>query len=273
MVVRGWACLAAALLLVALAGCEQQATPGSGSGDASPGVLAETATATRLSTPPFASPPAVQTMTLTGASAGTSGPGAYRYRVEYPQIGGPPVLVRSINAAIQGTLQRQVNDFVAAARVSTATAAVSELACSSRTVRVTPRLAVLRTDCTRHLAGDPGPTSLVDTFNVDLTRGRLLALQDLFSAGSRYLTVLSDESRQQLRSSLPGADDAALQAGTGPAVDDFVAFLLERDALVIVFAQYRPAAGPAGEAGPPEVSIPYPHLERYFAAATIDLLA
>lgn len=269
MVVRAWAGPAVLLLAVSLAACEQPATPGTGVDATGPEASAGTASAPRLSTPPFSSPPAVQMVALTGASAATSGPGVYRYRVEYPQIDGAPVLARPINAAIQGTLRRDVNDFVGAASASPAPDAVSELACSSRSVRVTSRLAVLRTDCTRRLAGDPGPALLVDTFDADLLRGRLLTLQDLFSAGSRYLTVLSEESLRQLRSGLPGADDAALEAAAGPVVDDFAAFLLERDGLVIVFAQYRPAAG---QAGPPEVSIPYAHLERYFAAATIDLL-
>jgi hypothetical protein len=139
--------------------------------------------------------------------------------------------------------------------------------CRSRTVRLTGRLAVLRVDCTEYQTGAAHPSSRTRTFNCDLAVGRLLALQDLFGIGSAYLSVISEAARDQL-ARLHAVDDRTLADGTAPAAANFRDFLLTQAALVIVFARYQVAPGAAGQ---PEVSIPYPALEKYLAPGVLTL--
>jgi len=216
------------------------------------------------------SPPAVQMEVLAGASSAPSGPGAYRYRVEVPRLDGSAVHLGAVDVAIRGTLQRQVDEFVAQARATAAARAPSDLECASRAVRLTARLAVLRVDCTEQLAGAPRPDLVTHTFNCDLVGGRILALEDLFSGGSTYLDVLSGAARAQLRARLPPGDDRTLDDGTAPVASNFKVFLLDRPALVIVLpGRYRPA----DTSGPPEVPVAYADLQRYLARGVADLIA
>src|SRR5262249_41712050 len=108
------------------------------------------------------------------------------------------------------------------------------------------------------------------TFNCDLGRGRVLALQDLFTQGSQYLNVLSEAARQQLRSQLRPDDQRTLADVTAPIVDNFKNFLLQEHSLLIVFAKLQTPPGAAGE---PEVDISYRDLERYFAPDIKQLIA
>ncbi len=218
---------------------------------------------------PAASPPTVRVAALTGASPNETGPGTYRYQVEYPRLEGLGGRELGIDTTIQGTMQRDVYDFVDAARAGPAGPSPSELSCRSRTVRVTGRLAVLRVDCTRYQAGAAHPDTATHTFNCDLGGGRLLALQDLFGIGSAYLTVLSDAARDQL-TKLHVGDERTLADGTAPAAANFRDFLLTQGGLVIVFARYQVAPGAAGQ---PEVSVPYSALDRYLAPGVRDLVA
>ena len=200
---------------------------------------------------------------LIGSGPGGNGAGAYRYRVEYPKLEGNTGLVLGIDSVIRGSVQRDVAEFVNAARNAPPNAAApSTLDCMTRTDRATDRLAVLRVDCTEYHAGPAHVSASSHTFNCDLARGRVLSLQDLFTQGSEYLTVLSEAARQQLGAKLGIGDDKTLADSTAPAVDNFKEFLLEKDALVILFPRYQVADGSAGE---PEVDISYGDLERYFA--------
>jgi hypothetical protein len=210
----------------------------------------------------------VQVEVRSDASQTPTGPGAYRYHVEVPQLTGPAAPLLAIDATIRGALQRRLNDFLDAARAGPAGPAPSELTCTSRTLSVTPRLAVLRVDCSEFQAGAAHPNSATHAFNCDLTAGRVLRLQDLFGPGSAYLDVLSTAAQTQLRSKLGQTDDQALFQGTAPIVDNFKVFLLDRNALIIVFARYQVAAGTAGQ---PEVSVPLADLRRYLARGVPQL--
>lgn len=217
---------------------------------------------------PSATPPSVQVAVFTGSSSNLSGPGAYRYRVEYPQLAGNVGKVRGIDVTIQSTIQRNITAFMDAATRGPAATGLSELDCKSRTVRASVSLAVLRVDCAEHHPGVANTS--IHTFNCDLGRGRVLALQDLFTQGSQYLNVLSEAAGQQLRSQLRPDDQRALADVTAPIVDNFKNFLLEEDALVIVFAKLQ---APPDTAGQPEVAISYRDLERYFAPGIKQLVA
>ncbi len=254
-----------ALLPMALAACGVTAPAvtsqpeATGTQPASPSAAALNPTSTR-----------VRTEVLVGSSPDGNGAGAYRYRVEYPQLDGNPGLVRGVDSVIEGRIRRDVAEFLDAARTGPLGARPSDLECMSRTDRATARLAVLRVDCTEEQAGAARPNAPNHTFNCDLIRGRVLTLQDLFTQGSEYLTVLSEAARQQLRAKLVSGDDKTLSEGTSPAVANFKDFLLEKDALVVVFAKYQGAVGADGQ---PEVDISYGDLERYFASGVKELVA
>jgi hypothetical protein len=256
--------LLAALSCAAVCACDAHGPP-RGTGRHAPAASDVTASAARSN--PGVGPPTVRVATLTGAGPNEAGAGAYRYRVEYPQLDGLDGRVQRIDRAIQGTLQRDVDDFVDTARAAPAGPGPSELDCRSRIVRLTARLAVARVDCSQHQAGATRTDAVIHTFNCDLGRSRVLALQDLFRVGSAYLSVISGAARAQL-GPLRAGDERALAEGTAPAAANFQDFLLEQDALVIVFARYPAAPGTTDH---PEVSVPYSALARYLAPGIPEL--
>jgi hypothetical protein len=257
------------LLSLSLAGCGYvRVPPPVAGGSASPAPVASVPSVPSARPSPV--PPGVRVEVETGASAAPTGQGAYRYRVEVPRLTGPPeARNQAVGAVIRGRLLRGLSDFVEAAKAAPAGPVPSDLTCTSRTVRVTSRLAVLRVDCAEYRAGDARPSTVTHAFNCDLTSGRVLVLQDLFGPGSAYLSVLSAAAQAQLRAKLGPTDQSTLAQGSAPVVENFRVFLLDGAALVIVFARYQVAPEAAGE---PEVSVPYAELQRYFARGTATLL-
>jgi hypothetical protein len=217
--------------------------------------------------PVFPSPPAVRVDMESGASPSQSGPGAYRYSVQIPQLVGVAMHGETLDALIRGTLQRDLDTFLSAAQDAQSP---TGLTCSSSTVRVTVKLAVLRVDCTSSQAGVARPTTITHTFNCDLVGTRILRLQDLFSAGSAYLDVLSEAARARFPPQATAAADLSIIDGTAPVADNFKVFLLDQASLVIVFPDFQVAPGSAAA---PEVTVSYDDLQHYFAAGIADLLA
>jgi hypothetical protein len=220
---------------------------------------AATQTAAAPTPSPSAGPPAIHVDTRTGSSQEPAGAGAYRYRVEEPQVVSAALRDEGVDATIRGTLQRDQDDFLDAARLAPAGPTPSDLTCTSRTVRVTARLAVLRVDCNEYVVGAARPTMVTQTFNCDLAGDRVLKLQDLFGSGSAYLDVLAGDARAQVH-------DGQAAAATAPVVDNFKTFLLGRDGLVIVLTN-------AGTSPAPEVTVPYGDLKRYLASGMPALVA
>ena len=212
------------------------------------------------------SPPTVRLDPEDGSSQAQTGPGAYRYAVQVPQLVGVAPHDQTVNALIRGTLQRDLDTFLTAAQDAQSP---TDLTCSSRTVRMTVRLAVLRVDCTSSQTGVARPTTVTHTFNCDLSGARILTLQDLFSEGSAYLDVLSSAARAKLPPQTAPAADLSIVGGTAPVANNFRAFLLDQAALVIVFPDFQVA----GTIAAPQVAISYDDLQRYFATGIADLLA
>ena len=254
--------LLTAAALGGLVACETTAVPSSRPGQAGQPAPSPIASAAAVS----ASPPSVRLQTWSDASAAQTGPGAYRYRVEVPQLEGLALRSDVVDARIRGILQRQVSDFLAAAA---AAPSASVLTCTSRTVRVTAKLVVLRVDCSSTQGGAARPNVWTQTFNCDLTAARILALQDLFRVGYAYLDVLSAAARAQVPAQATSVADRSLAAATAPVVNNFRAFLLDTEGLVIVLADVRADPRTADAA---QVSIPYEQLERYLARGVTDLL-
>ena len=254
--------LLAALASTLLMGCGATAPGQDQGGDAAGGSPGSPAAAEASPSPGV---PRARIVSLSGTSPVGSGPGAYHYRVDYPQLDGLSSRAQTIDVLIQATIQRDVDDFVDEARASGSVR--SELRCQAGAVRLTARLAVLRVDCTESGGSADRPRMATRTFNCDLAGARLLALQDLFTTGSGYLDVIADEARRQL--ARPGADvQGPLEEGTAPVVANFAAFLLDQGGLVIALPRY---AAP-GSSSPPQVSMPYATLQRYLAAGILDLV-
>jgi hypothetical protein len=213
------------------------------------------------------SPPTVRVDTESGASPSQSGPGAYRYSVQIPQLVGVAAHGQTVDALIRGTLQRDIDTFLSEAQNAQSP---TDLTCTSGTIRVTAKLAVLRVDCTSSQAGVARPTAVVHTFNCDLVGARILRLQDLFSGGSTYLDVLSAAARARFPAQATPAEDQSIVDGTAPVADNFKAFLLDQASLVIVFPNFQVAPGSAAA---PEVAVSYDDLQRYFAAGIANLLS
>jgi hypothetical protein len=212
------------------------------------------------------SPPTVRVDTQSGASTAQTGPGAYRYSVQIPQLVGLEPHSQALDSLIHGAMQREIDAFLSAAQDAQAP---TDLTCTSRTIRVTAKLAVLRVDCTSSQAGVARPSTVTHTFNCDLARTRILRLQDLFGAGAAYLEVLSMAARSQFPPQATPVADRTVADGTAPVADNFKAFLLDSTALVIVFPGYQVGPGTATE---PQVAITYEDLQRYLAPGLTNLL-
>jgi len=213
-----------------------------------------------------ATPPALRVDTLTGSSDAQAGAGAYRYSVQVPQLVGLAPHGPALDGVIRGALQRDLDDFLATAQDAPAP---TVLTCTSRTIRLTAKLAVLRVDCTSSQAGVARPTTIVHTFNCDLAGARILTLQDLFSSGSAYLDLLSTAARSQFPAQATPAADRTVAQATAPVADNFKAFLLDQAGLTIVFPDFQVAPGTAAA---PLVSVSYDDMRRFLAPGITDLL-
>jgi hypothetical protein len=216
--------------------------------------------------PASPSPPTVRVDTQSGASPSQSGPGAYRYSVQIPQLVGVATHEQTLDTLIRGAVQRDLDTFLMAAQD---TQSPMDLTCTSRTIRITAKLAVLRVDCTSSQTGVARSTTVTHTFNCDLAGTRILTLQDLFSAGSAYLDVLSAAARARFPARATPAADRSIVDGTAPVADNFKAFLLDQAALVIVFPDFQVAPDSAAA---PQVAVSYDDLQRYFATGIANLL-
>lgn len=257
--------LLAILVLQGLLGCAATDVPPPAADQNAPSASAAPSPVASV-VPASPSPPSVRVDTENGASPAQSGPGAYRYSVQIPQLVGVAAHGEMLDTLIRSTLQRDLDTFLTAAQDAQSP---TDLTCTSRPIRLTTRLAVLRVDCTSSQAGVARPTTVIHTFNCDLAGARILTLQDLFSAGSAYLEVLSEAARAKLPPQATPAGDRSIVDGTAPVADNFKAFLLDQGALVIVFPGFQVAPGAAAA---PQVAVSYDDLQRYLAAGIANLL-
>lgn len=100
------------------------------------------------------------------------------------------------------------------------------------------------------------------TFNYDLSRGRALALADLFKPSSDYLKIISDACNKDLRRQFEGESfpDAERIAGSvEDVVGDDKKWLVSRDGFVVVFDSMQFGPGGSGEH---TVTIPFVALKE-----------
>ena len=101
-----------------------------------------------------------------------------------------------------------------------------------------------------YMKGAAHPGSFSNTFNYDLSAGRLLVLDDLFQPDSQYLTVLA----QFCQAEISRRDSAFWPDGAGPDPANYRSWNLSEDGLLVTFDEYQVAPYAAG---PQSVLVPY----------------
>lgn len=107
------------------------------------------------------------------------------------------------------------------------------------------------------------PNTFYRTFSFDLQTGQELTLADLFLPRSDYLKRLSAISQFELAKALgESADIEYIAQGTEPDTVNFQTFVVDTDALVLLFPPYQVAPYAAG---PQSVRIPLSQLKEILA--------
>lgn len=160
-------------------------------------------------------------------------------------VGGEAAVVGRLNAAIDRDVDGVIATFERSARELAPSAIPgtppSGLDGDYTVVRDRNGLISLRLVRSEYLGG-AHPSATVTTWNLDLERGRVLALADLFRPGSPWLSRLSSLSRAALREALGADADAEwIDRGTTPDVKNFAAWALEDRDLLVTFQEYQVA--------------------------------
>ncbi|MEA2716509.1 MAG: hypothetical protein QOI99_826, partial [Actinomycetota bacterium] len=248
------------------------AGPASTAGSTAPTSIATTAPTTPASTTPSTVGPTTTTtrptsvpVVVDGVLKGSSEADRYTYDVTFPQVQGLAAAAAqdAVNAGIRAGVTAAVDEFVAGTKdlgppPPELADPRSSLTGSYEVSRIDDGLASLRVHMSRYFAPQAHPAGLLLTFNYDLRTGKRLQLSDLFTAGSPYLDKLSELSRQLLAAQ-PDFDQLAdfVQPGTEPKAENFAAWTLTDQDLVITFAEYQVAPYAMGT---PHVSIPFASL-------------
>ncbi len=165
----------------------------------------------------------------------------------------------AVNADIRAAVDAAVEEFASGVSEigSTAPDMKSSLVATYEVARVDDALSSILVEVSRYFAPQPHPARALLTFTHDLHTGKRLALADLFNPGAPYLETLSEQSRQLLAAQ-PGFDQlTGFTTGTEPKAENFAAWTLTDQDLVITFAEYQVAPYALGT---PHVSIPFASL-------------
>lgn len=104
--------------------------------------------------------------------------------------------------------------------------------------------------------------SLTQVLNYDVKKGKKLALADLFTDKSKYLTVIANYCMKELKDRSKKADsmifEDQIESGAGPRADNYRAWSITKKGLWITFDPYQVAAYAAG---PQYVLVPYSALK------------
>jgi len=95
-------------------------------------------------------------------------------------------------------------------------------------------------------AAHPNHHTLV--FNYDLRTGQTLSLADLFKPNSNYLKIISGYAIKELKKKLsPEPDEDWIERGAGASEENYKAWNIARDGLVVTFDPYQVASYAEGE--------------------------
>jgi hypothetical protein len=136
----------------------------------------------------------------------------------------------------------------------------SSLSVKSQIIRNDERVVSIRLDVGWYNSGAAHPNAFTAVVNYDLANGRQIKLADLFPGSPDYLARLADKAAAALKEKfakdeIPFEDYA--QEGTAPKAENYQNFLINEDALVIIFDPYQ--VGPWA-IGIQEIVIPFKDL-------------
>lgn len=105
--------------------------------------------------------------------------------------------------------------------------------------------------------GGPHAGPLLESYLFDLKGGRELTLKELFRSGTPYLKIISDLSRNELKTRDLGSDEVWQKRGTEPRTSIINTFTIDATTLTIIYPAYQVAPYAAG---PQRIKIPFSRL-------------
>jgi hypothetical protein len=191
----------------------------------------------------------------------------YEIDVTYPQINfGPDALMGlrgmadDVNNIIDTMINKRINSFrddTMQTGFDTITKANSLLEMKNAIVNKDHDLLSIRFDIFYYYSGAAHPMTEVRTLNYGFTSTGLLELANLFEPRSNFIELISQYSIRELKDNLSrdGIDDNGwIEQGAGPDIDNFSAWNIGNDTLIIIFNAYQ--VGPYA-IGIQEVHIPF----------------
>ncbi|MHB1949686.1 MAG: RsiV family protein [Gammaproteobacteria bacterium] len=113
-------------------------------------------------------------------------------------------------------------------------------------------------------AGRAHPYHVHHVLNFDLTTGKVLTLNDLFKAKTKYLNVIANIATKKLNEKL--TDKWMIAEGTKPLAKNFKNWNLENDGILITFDEYQVAPYVNGAQ---EVEISYADLKNILSPQSV----
>lgn len=187
-----------------------------------------------------------------------SGEAGYTIKARYPYLtGSASPYLAAFNQAVEEYVTGQLNSFYQSLAESQDASGMLEIDFLPTMIDTNVVSALLKT--TTFLPGSAHTSTLSYAFNYDLERGQVLSLSDLFQSGAPYLQALSDASIETLRA----RGSLQWEAGALPREENFRAWNITPEGLLITFDEYRVASY---DAGPQTVLIPYSRLQQIIRA-------
>lgn len=201
----------------------------------------------------------------------------YSIDVIYPQV--ENLTNKTEQSKLNQSLQDRMNSLVAEFKqnqVNSVEIPEFENAKSELKITYVPGLANSKIFSTQFqiLENFPGmahPNNYNEVFNYNLQNASLISLSNLFKPDSNYLLTLAEQARKDLTEQEKENPNAAdfINEGTGPTADNFDLFLLDKEALVLIF---NPATVAPDYFGTMKVIIPYEQMRNLLSPEFSSLL-
>lgn len=184
----------------------------------------------------------------------------YEIQVKYPELQGSSTF-SDLNNFITEKFQKSIDDFKKdeGQNFIAEVGAPSYFQIGYEAIMLAEKVVSIRFGADYYVAGMAHPNIYYESLNYDLINDKQISLADLFNPGSDYLTVLSNFSRETLKTLISPdyySEDFVLP-GTEPTLENFQVFNFTKDKIVITFNPYQ--VGP-WVIGPQFVEIPFSEL-------------
>lgn len=111
-------------------------------------------------------------------------------------------------------------------------------------------------------AGNAHPSHDIEIYNYNLTTGKEITLNDIFTPGSNYLKVIADYCRAELTKRMKIQNIKVIASGLDPKIENYDMWNIEPDGLLFIFDEGQVVPYVAGQ---PEVFIAYKTLKALIA--------